>query len=129
MHTHIPCLIVLILLAIPMLVSAEDKPPPKPAPEQGKLAPAVAFQGRIDKVEIDARRMTCSDVTMISGSNQRERVGGPVTFAVSEFARVWLDGREAQLRDLREGFGVRVEVKVGNSPELRTVDIVEARSR
>jgi len=117
-----------------MFVPAEDRPKPapdqgKPAPEKSKPAPAVAFQGRIDKVDVDGRHLTASDVTMIAGSTQRERVGGPVTFAVSEFARVWLDGREAQLRDLREGFTVRVEVKVGNATDVRTVDIVEARSR
>src|SRR5262245_57815592 len=78
----------------------------KPSAETSKPAPATAFQGRIDRIDVDARRMTISDVSMLG--QQRERSGGSVTFAVAEHARIWLDGREAQLRELHEGFAVRV---------------------
>jgi hypothetical protein len=121
MKTHTLRLILVALLAFPvaaMVVAEEPK---------AKPAPAVTFQGRIDSVDVDGRRLTLSDVTMIA-NKQRETIGS-VTFTVSDFARIWLDGREAQLRDLREGFSVRVEARLGNTPDVRGVDLIEARSR
>jgi hypothetical protein len=122
---HIGLALSVLLFAAVAL--AEDRPAKQPAPDAGKPAPAVAFQGRIESVDVDGRRLTLNEVTMIG--KQKERVGGSVTFTVGQFARIWLDGREAQLRDLHEGFSVRVEGRLGNTPEVRGVDLIEAHSR
>ncbi len=132
-----------VLLAAPLL-RADDRPAAKPAGDVGKAAPANAFQGRLVGIDVDGRKLTLSDVTMLGGK-QGNPAAATTTFAVSEHARIWLDGREAQLRDLHEGFSVRVETRLGNAPAgrakisgashevddagLRTVDLIDARSR
>jgi hypothetical protein len=137
----------LLMQSLTLAARAEDRPgTTKPAGETGKSAPANAFQGRIERLEVDARRITLSDVTMLRGK-QQEKASDSVTFAIAEQARIWLDGREAQLRDLHEGFAVRVETRLGNAPAgrakassgntknepeptgMRVVDLIDARSR
>jgi len=137
-----PCLIAAFSLASAAVALAQDRQA-KPIEKAEKLAPANAFQGRIERLDVDGRRITLSDVTMLGGK-QQDKVGGSMSFAIAEHARIWLDGREAQLRDLHEGFAVRVETRLGNAPTgrakastghepepagLRVVDLIDARSR
>jgi hypothetical protein len=138
-------LVTFSLLALGFSAFAEDRPMAKPGADVSKPAPANSFQGRIERVDIDGRRITMSGVT-VPAEKQAEGAGAAMTFAVAEHARIWLDGREAQLRDLHEGFAVRVETRNGSAPagraktpttaghetdtgELRTVDRIDARSR
>src|SRR5262245_10056998 len=149
MKSLILCTTAFALMAL-QIGHAEAQPagqPPKVKPaNETKIAPANGFQGRIERLEVDARRITLNDVMMLGGK-QQEKLGASMTFAVAEHARIWLDGREAQLRDLKEGFSARVETRHGNAPAdraktgtrkgqqepaptgMRVVDLLDARSR
>jgi hypothetical protein len=133
----------LLMPSLVLIARAEDRPGAKPGAEVSKPAPANSFQGRLERIDVDGRKITIADVTMLGGK-QPEKAGGSMTFSVSEHARIWLDGREAQLRDLHESFAVRVEMRLGNAPAgraktgaehepeptgLRVVDLIDARSR
>jgi len=136
----------MLLLALAPAAPADERPGAKRSAEVSKPAPANTFQGRIERLDLDGRRLTINDVT-VPAQKQGEPAGGAMSFAVAEHARIWLDGREAQLRDLHEGFAVRVETRLGNAPAgrakassgnaglepeptgLRVVDLIDARSR